>query len=177
MIWITSDQHFGHANILNYTYRPFKNIDEMNEALIENWNSRVQSNDIVKVLGDLFWNPSIARRILPSLNGRIHLIVGNHDVNWQKYWKNNDLFHYFDLIQYIHEFKYNNVTYICCHYPMLSWDKKFYGAKHLFGHTHGNKQDHIKIEGAFHVGVDTNDYAPVHIEEIETYFLNEAKIK
>ncbi len=80
-IWFTSDSHFGHKNILEYEKeaRPFDSVEEMNEALISNWNDTVRPKDIVYHLGDFAFgkhNIHIAGR----LHGRKRLILGNHDV-------------------------------------------------------------------------------------------------
>ena len=56
--WITADCHFGHANIIKYCKRPFKDLEEMNAILIKNWNERVSPGDIVIVLGDFAWESS-----------------------------------------------------------------------------------------------------------------------
>ena len=80
-MFFTSDTHFNHTNIIQYCQRPFKSTDEMNEAMIDNWNSIVGEDDTVFHLGDFClggaaeWN-----KILNRLNGRIYLILGNHDL-------------------------------------------------------------------------------------------------
>ena len=51
-IFFTADTHWGHRNIIRYCQRPFADVDEMNEALITNWNSTVGKDDIVFHLGD-----------------------------------------------------------------------------------------------------------------------------
>ena len=55
MIYLTSDLHFNHVNILKYepVNRPFETLEEMNETLIANWNAKVSAKDTVYVLGDL----------------------------------------------------------------------------------------------------------------------------
>ena len=78
--WFTSDTHFGHKNILEYEKdaRPFSSVEEMNERLIDNWNSVVGSSDIIYHLGDFCFgknNLDIAKR----LNGKKRLVLGNHD--------------------------------------------------------------------------------------------------
>ena len=80
-VFFTSDTHFNHNNIIQYCQRPFKSSDEMNEAMIDNWNSVVGEDDTVFHLGDFClgcaeeWNKTLNR-----LNGRIYLILGNHDL-------------------------------------------------------------------------------------------------
>ena len=80
MIWFTSDTHFGHQNILKYTDRPFSSVEEMDEALIENWNNRVGDDDEIYHLGDVaLCSPNKLRKVLARLKGKIYLIRGNHD--------------------------------------------------------------------------------------------------
>ena len=81
-IYFTSDQHFNHSNIIEFCDRPFENVGEMNAKLIENWNNQVKPHDIVYVLGDFIWNTTpkgLIRELLETLNGEIHLVIGNHD--------------------------------------------------------------------------------------------------
>ena len=54
-----ADTHFGHKNIIKYCNRPFANIEEMNETLIENWNKAVSAEDAVYILGDFAYCTSI----------------------------------------------------------------------------------------------------------------------
>ena len=77
-IFFTSDLHFSHANIIKYCQRPFDSVAEMNDALIENWNARVQHDDIVYVLGDMFFcDVSAARGIMHRLHGMKRLVLGS----------------------------------------------------------------------------------------------------
>lgn len=78
--WFTSDTHFGHANIIPYCGRPFRDVTEMNGALIHNWNVRVRASDRVIHLGDFALGPKdLWRGYRQALNGRILFVVGNHD--------------------------------------------------------------------------------------------------
>ena len=81
MIYYIADTHFGHANILKHDHRPFENTEEMDTTLINNWNERVKTNDDVYIIGDLcFRNADHPEEwYLKRLNGRKHLIIGNHD--------------------------------------------------------------------------------------------------
>lgn len=84
-VFITSDTHFGHHGVTKFLrddgskLRPWDTIEEMDEALVENWNKVVRPQDKVYHLGDVVIN----RRAIPTLgrlNGEKILIKGNHDV-------------------------------------------------------------------------------------------------
>lgn len=79
MIWFTSDQHYGHYNIIKYCNRPFSSVDEMNEAMIENWNKVVQPDDIVYCLGDVSMSFHFIEKHSTRLVGKKYLVPGNHD--------------------------------------------------------------------------------------------------
>jgi calcineurin-like phosphoesterase family protein len=86
--FFTSDQHFGHVNIIQFCGRPARDIDEMNELIIDNWNNTVGVDDEVWVLGDFALGK--IRETLPLvglLNGTKHLIAGNHDRCWHGHKK------------------------------------------------------------------------------------------
>ena len=80
MRFFTSDTHFGHANIIRYSNRPFRDVSHMNEMLIKNWNDTVGPDDIVYHLGDVALGPWVEwEGIFRRLNGIIRLVVGNHE--------------------------------------------------------------------------------------------------
>ena len=79
MIYFTADTHFGHANIVKMCQRPYLDVDAMNEAMIAAWNERVQGNDTVYIIGDMFFRCADPESILKRLKGKKRLIVGNHD--------------------------------------------------------------------------------------------------
>lgn len=78
--FFTSDTHFGHERIISLSNRPFRNVDEMNKALVDNWNAVVGPDDHVYHLGDVALG-KIAESLplVGELNGIKHLVVGNHD--------------------------------------------------------------------------------------------------
>ena len=90
-IFFTSDTHLGHANIIKYCNRPFKDLETMNKAIIRNWNERVKPEDTVFHLGDFCFHNSSDKEVkgvnvtadywLKQLNGQIIIIKGNHDGN------------------------------------------------------------------------------------------------
>ena len=78
--WYTADLHFGHTKLVERGYRPFGSVEEMNETLIETWNSVVADRDEVWVLGDFAMRPfdeSLGCGL--RLRGRKILVPGNHD--------------------------------------------------------------------------------------------------
>jgi calcineurin-like phosphoesterase family protein len=83
-IWLTSDSHFNHANIIGYANRPFVNVEDMNEAIIDGWNSLVKPQDHVYHLGDVTMDRNGSQRqgfiqTIKRLRGHKRLILGNHD--------------------------------------------------------------------------------------------------
>lgn len=78
MIWFTSDQHFGHANIIKYCTRPFKDADEMDVEIMRRHNAVVDAYDTVYHLGDFSMHPRHLEK-LKLLKGIHRLVMGNHD--------------------------------------------------------------------------------------------------
>ena len=85
-IFLISDTHYNHSNVIRYCDRPFKDVYEMNKGIINSWNSVVRNDDICYHLGDFgFGNKEQISEWVRALNGRIRLILGNHDnhpVKW-----------------------------------------------------------------------------------------------
>lgn len=171
-IYFTSDTHFFHERVIEYSSRPFNTVYEMNEALVTNWNAHVQPDDIVWHLGDfaLKCNYTQTEKILHRLNGNIHFIYGNHDKIIEK---NQDKLLSSGLlksIQHYKEFEYNGYRFVLFHYALRTWHWAFRGTIHCFGHSH-NKLPPFKR--SLDVGVDstviTTEYRPVSIDEIITW--------
>lgn len=79
--WFIADTHFGHANIIEYEKRPFESVEDMDRAMIENWNSIVGKEDLLYHLGDVaFHKKDRIREILKELHGIKICIRGNHDL-------------------------------------------------------------------------------------------------
>lgn len=157
-IWLTSDPHFGHANIIKYCKRPFENAHIMDETMIQRWNERVQPDDVVYVLGDMMfglWRQH-PDELLKRLMGTKILIMGNHD---PANVVNSDLWE--ETHDYL-QIKYNGEHIKLFHFPIESWHHKERGALHFHGHSHGNSR---KQAGRLDVGVDCFDFYPIHIEE------------
>lgn len=160
-----SDMHLGSKNIIGYCDRPFSSVEEMDEGIIENWNSVVNRGDRVFLLGDNFWSTK-EEYYLSRLKGQKYCIKGNHD-NRQRYKK-------LLIDGYIQSFKeQEGVTiddkYIfMCHYPMRSWNGCFHRSWHLFGHCHNRLCDYGLSTD---IGVDKWGFRPVEFEEVRNYML------
>ena len=163
--WVTSDLHLGHANILEYCNRPFSNIEEHDDALIANWNSRIKPDDIVFVIGDFaLVDGRRAENYLRRLNGKeLHLIKGNHD-KIKPEWSGPEGFSTIqDVFLFKHLGKKAEDWIWMSHYAHARWPHAHHGALHIFGHSHGGFKG---LGRSMDVGVDTNNYFPYHIDEI-----------
>lgn len=190
MNFFTSDHHFGHANIIGFVHRPFKNVEEMDSDMTERWNEVVSPEDTVWHLGD-FTLGSIAsfQKYIYQLNGTFFIVPGGHDWRWLK--------------EYDPEWQGINVTdplitldellpkkdghpqpIVLCHYPLLSWDRSHYGTPHLHGHVHNTIGSTIGKSGdlllppnmapgtRIDVGVDGHDFYPYSLTEIQEMIAN-----
>lgn len=168
MIYFISDLHFFHENIIGFSNRPYTNVEEMNEKMIHNWNSIVDSDDEVFILGDFVvqGNGKHANQILKQLNGKKFLIKGNHD-----HFINDPDFEisHFEWIKDYYSFRYAGIKFILFHYPILEWDNFFENSLHLYGHVHEKEKEYFENtlnSRAINVGVDVNNYCPISIEKI-----------
>ena len=172
MIYFTSDTHYGHANIIKYSKRPFAHVDEMNEALIKNWNSVVQPGDTVYHLGDFaFARPDKIESILGRLKGQKILLWGNHDKSlWhekemlKRYF--NKVGDYFELNVPDTDVDRGQRKVVMCHYPMITWNKAHYGAFMLHGHCHGSLR-YPFVGKILDVGVDVHNYPPISYDQVK----------
>ena len=170
MIYLTSDLHFNHVNILKYepVNRPFETLEEMNETLVKNWNDKVTAEDTVYVLGDLAMGTvEASRACIERLNGKIVLIRGNHD-------SPKRIAMYKELGIEIHDIyylPYKGRYFILCHFPIASEEfikmviQDNSEVVNLYGHVHGNAPKGY-VNGTYHVGVDTNNLAPISIQQV-----------
>jgi calcineurin-like phosphoesterase family protein len=126
--------HFFHKNILKFcnASRPYSSVEEMNEGLVEHWNSVVGEDDVVLHLGDFsFKGKEATEEILSQLNGNIVFVFGNHDKVLRSSIKGLTTYDYL-------EFRFNGVKVCCSHYPFVSWNQQGRGSVMLFGHVHGS---------------------------------------
>ncbi len=169
MIFFISDTHIGHAAIIHLCNRPFESVEEMDETLVSNWNSRVGNGDTVYFLGDLFFKASAdhVREVLASLKGKKHLIIGNHDHSWMT---PELLKEHFLTVDHILNVSTCGHNLFMCHYPIVDWGSST-KLWQIHGHIHGNRnQDYWpllqKRERMLNASVEINGYVPVTFDEL-----------
>lgn len=187
-LWFTSDLHFGHKPILrpDFDNRPFKNMQEMEDGLVERWNSVVGANDVTIVVGDMFFCGSTkAKTIMERLNGKKILVRGNHDGSTETMLNSG-----FDYI-------YESVSLLIagemvqvCHYPyrhhwLRYWFNRYLlrkpvprridsypinkGGWLIHGHTHSTQ----RVKGkAINVCSNAWNYTPISLKTISTIIEN-----
>lgn len=167
-IYFSSDLHFCHNREFLYEPRGFSSVQEMNKAIIENFNSVVDKDDDLYLLGDLMLNDNDAgMAAVASLNGRIHLILGNHDTvaRQQLYQQLPNLIE----MTYAIILKYGKYHFYLSHYPTLTGnDKPGLRANllNLYGHTHQKLPWSFYSPYMYNVGVDAHNCKPIEIEDV-----------
>ena len=171
-VWFTSDLHFWHKNICKYCNRPYANIEEMNQAIVDNWNSVVKDDDIVFVLGDLgFCGIEKLRPLIAQLKGKIYVIQGNHDSDKiiGKLYEEDHIVDYFKLLEVTitgdEECPDQDLT--LCHFPMIDWYNKEKGAWMVHGHQHQLPGTPSCSAAHWDVGLDRNELVPISFEQLK----------
>ena len=164
-VWFTSDPHFGHANVIKYCDRPFATSDEMDEAIIENWNTVVQPGDRVYLLGDVgFMKPGPLNALLYRLKGQKFLIRGNHDREATL----KEISHHFVWVKEYFELKHEKQKIVLSHYPFLTWNGCHRGSWHLHGHCHGTLPAAVnEYARRLDVGVDCHGFMPISFAQVK----------
>jgi calcineurin-like phosphoesterase family protein len=139
-IFVTSDTHFGHKNLVfNFNSSPhkgfFDTLEDFDEAMISAWNSQVTNEDTVYHLGDFaICGVTRQKEVLERLNGNLILVKGNHDSD--KVFPDSP-----NLLDKTFNFGGKKKQVIMCHFPFQVWNNKERGSYHLHGHLHGAELD------------------------------------
>ena len=159
--WVIADTHFAHKNILAYEDRPFVDLEEQREILIANWNSVVAPDDIVYMLGDftLTRKKDLIKSIVDRLNGKIVLVMGNHDTLKPK--------DYIELgfVTAIRKPIMVEPNVILMHEPPKKEDI-IPGVRYIFGHVHSKRCDADSSPWCYCVSVERIRYKPVELERV-----------
>ena len=179
-VWITSDTHFGHKNIVRgvtnwrtqdgqipvESTRDFNTVEEMNQRLVDGINNVVDQDDTLIMLGDVSFGgfDNIGNFLNRIVCKNIHLILGNHDTHIEN--NRGDIQDKFLSVQHYLEVKIEGKDFVLCHYPLQSWHGLNKGVIHLHGHVH--LPDNCKFGNGkkMDVGVDGNNLDPYSISDI-----------
>ena len=172
-IFVTSDLHFNHDREVVWGARGFSSVAEMNEAIIERYNSVVSPEDEVYILGDLCLGggekgmTAINQALIERLNGRIHIVCGNHctpaRIEMYRFCKNVVEIVYATMVHY------KGYHFYLSHFPTLTANlEKEYLKQctiNLFGHTHQRDNFFEDRPYMYHVGCDSHNCFPVLLDD------------
>lgn len=194
-IFFTSDLHIGHANVIKFDKRPFRDLEHMHQVLINNFNSTVPVEGVTYFLGDIgLCNATTVKQVIEQLNGTKVLVLGNHDKGMNAMYNQG-----FDVVLHGAKMLIANEIVTMSHYPLLGvyredtsemkgaqegdlWHGcnrasikqiavKNFGQFHLSGHIHspnGGKSKKI-LDKQMDIGVVANNFRPVSISQIESW--------
>lgn len=156
-----ADTHFHHQNIIGYENRPFNDVDEMTETMVENWNKVVRRDDRVFVLGDFVFHPSAnLDNITKRLRGNKVLVMGNHDsASISTYIKAG----FKEVYRYPIIYK---GFWMLSHEPLYINSNMPYA--NIFGHVHSNPAYSDCKAQTFCASVEREhvNYTPINYEEV-----------
>lgn len=168
MKFYISDTHFGHSNAIDFDHRPFADREEMDRVMIHLWNSRVQKDDEVYILGDFCYrSDKVEEWYLRQLHGHKNLVVGNHDKRLLNNPKAMACFESVDKMMHVEDDGKN----IClCHFPIAQWNGAHRGTWHIYGHIHKQRDEiyeFMRRSGhALNAGCMINNYTPASFREL-----------
>ncbi len=136
-------------------------LSYMNNAMVEEWNAKVEPEDLVYILGDVaFMSGSDAGRTMNRLNGKKILIEGNHD---RKTLQDATFRNAFEEVHKYLDITYDGHKCVMFHYPIAEWDQMHRGALHFHGHLHGGTSGLEKYR-ALDVGMDSTGEIVISME-------------
>lgn len=188
MLWFTSDTHFSHSRIIEYCNRPFGNVEEMNQAIVDRFNSVIQPEDTLYHLGDVaLGKMDESLSWVNKINGHKILLAGNHDRLWPWFkGQNHEMWHHKYVeagFEAVHlgtgQVEIWRQRFLMCHFPYVgdSRESDRYvqhrpvdnGIPLIHGHTHSAAKYSESLAGTtqIHVGVDAWNFYPVSAEDIQ----------
>ncbi len=160
MWWFSADLHLGHSNCIKYNDRPYSNVEEMDNSILDNFASVIKPNDTLCLLGDTCFTGRDLREYMKRIPGQKIFINGNHD---PKQFDKDIFAGRFDVKMV----QVNGQNIWLSHYAHRTWPQAHYGAWHLYGHTHGMLEDYSLSTD---VGVDAWGMMPVSFDMLVEHF-------
>lgn len=166
-LFLTGNQQFGRPSAIKQFKRPFSSVEEMNETLIENWNSVVKPEDVVYVLGNFAWDPTTAEETLNKLNGLIVIIPGEIDEPLTELASRKIMPNNAKVIEPIFTAAADKLT--VSYWPLQEWPHKKQGHYSFFGFPSSKyKTDHNKR--TVNVACDFWGFKPQSLDSILSLF-------
>lgn len=172
-VWITSDWHFNHDREFIWKARGFSSVEEMNEAIVQRHNAMVRPFDTVYVLGDCSLGGGDVsvlaknKTLIERLNGKIHIIRGNHDTD-RRVEMYESCANVVAPVLYADMIHYRGYHFYLSHFPTLTGNLEKESLKqctcNLFGHTHQTTNFHLDMPFMYHVGMDSHNCTPVLLD-------------
>ena len=153
-IFFIADTHFSDERIFRYENRPFKDVEEMNAKMIENWNNKVNEDDILYLIGDVGDETKISQ-----LNGRKYLIKGNHDIKDNEEYRKCGFIEVYDMPIILDDF------WILSHKPLYVNENMPYA--NSFGHVHNSPMYRTFSKQHYCVTVERINYSPISFKDIK----------
>ena len=170
-----ADTHLGHENILEECRPQFQTVEEMDGAIIEGINRKMNKSDTLYILGDFsFRSKRDPREYLEAIRPKKILILGNHDRDWLRHLSEEEKARYFLGIHDQLSFKRNGLELHLCHFPRLAWSRSHYFGQSfsLCGHIHNARETTPAarlfplVPCQYNAGVDINGFVPVTFAEL-----------
>lgn len=168
-IFFTSDLHLGHDRGFIYKPRGFSSIEEHDFKLAENWNSKINDDDYVYILGDLMLGDNKEGILkLEKLNGKFIILLGNHDTLTREklYRQLNKVME----VSYATKIKFEGYHFYCSHYPTITANLNETDLKamtlNLHGHTHSLEIFENDNPYMYNVALDAHSMCPVEITQV-----------
>lgn len=174
MIYYIADIHFNDLRVFNKCSRPFANLEEYKNEIIKRWNTKVNEDDTIYVLGDIAEDSfTEVFGILKQLKGIKYMIIGNHDLKMLATYKSCGVFKSVEFMALIDD----NGRKVClCHYPVMDWMEFSRGGYLVYGHIHNKTgknnpaypqiKEFFKDKLGYNAGVDVCNYEPVTLDEM-----------
>lgn len=187
MNWYTADLHLYDQSMLTFermndaNIPAFDSVEERFDCIRGRWNERVAADDDVYVVGDV----SLSGRqdtidALSELNGKKHIVLGNHDGGWMHSLARSNAGNVIDVASGIKRIRDGGKDVVLCHYPIVAWEKQHKGSYLVYGHLHHTHEDALFMDGgrafakacgmtefrALNCGIMVCDYAPMSLSEL-----------
>lgn len=152
--WAASDTHFFHEKVIEYTNRPFDTIEEMNNKIIENWNRVISPEDTIYHLGDFAMGKENVAELVNMLNGKIILILGNHDRKGKQWFRNQGFYEVYNKLEL--------GKLLLTHRPVVEDLPK--DMINIHGHLHG-RDIGLDLNRYVDVSCENTNYSPIWIDK------------